>query len=239
MNYKYNLKYFKSGDWPVPVGAAMMLFGLIPVVLEIIGVPGMFTFIPVGVIAAVVGACLISFSRGGKSSEADFEDQVNRTTSLMQQTALKKLGLEDKHVKVIPLHDPYRFGEFDFSGTEELLVKRGKDSKYRCSIYSQSLLLSTAEKLCYCRQRFSFLNEYNEFSLDVIPYTEIDSVFITEGSYKAQLKKKTVTIKYVMFNIKNTEGKVFTATAHNDADLDKLVESIMKLAGQKKAAWKA
>jgi hypothetical protein len=238
MNYKYNLKYFKSSDWPVPVGSAMVIIGLIPVVLEIVGAGG-FRFIPLGVIAAVIGACFMAFSLGGKSNEADFDDQINRITGTLQQTALKKLGLEDKHVKVIPLYDPYRFGEYDFTGSENLLVKRGKDGKYRCSVYSQSLLCFTADKLCFCRQRFSFLSEYNDYFNDVIPYTEIDSVFITEGSYKALIKKNTVTIKYVMFNIKNTDGRIFTAPAHNDADLDKLVEKIMKLAGQKKAVQKA
>ena len=214
----------------------MIIIGLIYGDLQILGANDVFFLIPIGVIATVVGTCFITFSAGGKSNESDFEEQVKRTTAALQQTAQKQLGLEDKHVRVMPLYDPYRFGEFDFSGSEEMLIKRGKDGTYRSSFYSQSLLLFTMDKLCFCRQRFSFVNEYNELFLDVIPYTDIDSVYITEGSHTAQLKKKTVTIKYFMFNIKTVEGKVFTAHAHNDADLDKLVESIKTLVEKKKIA---
>lgn len=234
MNFKYNLKYFKSKDWPVPLGMAMMVIGLIPAVLQIMGI-GMMVFTSFGIIMAFAGACIVSFTLGGKTNDAEFAEQVQRFTAEMQQSALKKLGLEDKHVKVHPLYDPYRFGEYDFSGSEDILVRRGKDGKVRSSIYSQTLLLFMAEKLCLYRQRFSFLNEYNEFFLDVIPYIDIDSVFITEGIYKTQSEKNNITVKYIMFNLKNNEGAVISIPAHNDADLDKLVVSIMKLAGQKKA----
>lgn len=234
MNFKYNLKYFKSKEWPVPLGSAMMVIGLLPAVLQIMGI-GMMLFTSFGIIMAFAGACIVAFTLGGKTSDAEFAEQVQRFTAGMQQSALKKLGLEDKHVKVLPLYDPYHFGEYDFSGSEDILVRRGKDGKVRSSIYSQTLLLFTAEKLCLYRQRFSFINEYNEFSLDVIPYIDIDSVFITEGIYKTQLEKNNITVKYVMFNLKNNEDAVISIPAHNDADLDKLVVSIMKLADQKKS----
>ncbi len=235
MNFKYNLKYFTGKEWPVPLGSGMVLIGLLPAVLQIMGLPMMF-FIPFGVIAAVVGACFVIFTLGGKTSDAEFAEQVQRFTSGMQDSALKKLGIEEKHVKVMPLYDPYRFGEYDFTGSEELLVKRGKDGKIRSSIYSETLLLFMSEKLGLYRQRFSFIKDYNEFFLDVIPYTEIDSVFVTEGVYKTNYEKNNLTAKYVMFNLKSTQDTLITIPAHNDADLDKLVASIMKLVGQKKAA---
>ncbi|MHB1153949.1 MAG: hypothetical protein ACYCWE_11910 [Eubacteriales bacterium] len=234
MNFKYNLKYFTSKDWPVALGSAMMVIGLTPAVLQIMGI-GMMVFTSFGIIMAFVGACIVVFTLGGKTSDIEFAEQIQRFTAGMQQSALKKLGFEEKHIKIYPLYDPYRFGEYDFSGSEDILVKRGKDGKIRSSIFSQTLLLFTAEKLCIYRQRFSFLNDYNEFFLDVIPYIDIDSVFITDGIYKTQFEKNNLTVKYVMFNLKNNEGAVISIPAHNDADLDKLVLSIMKLANQKKA----
>lgn len=236
MNYKYNLKYFTSKNWPLPLGSAMMVIGLIPTALQIMGVNGMMFFTSIGILAAFAGAIIVAFTLGGKTNDAEFTEQVQRVTKDMHDSALKKLGLEEKHIKVLPLYDPYNFGEYDFTGSEELMVRRGKDGKIRSSFYSKTLLFFTTDKLCVYRQRFSFLNEYNEFFLDVFPYTEIDSVFVTDGEYKTQWEKNNITVKYVMFNVKNNAGKVITMPAQNDADLDKLIMNIMKLIGQKKAA---
>ncbi|MDD4773060.1 MAG: hypothetical protein PHZ09_05575 [Eubacteriales bacterium] len=233
MNYKYNIKYFTSKTWPIPVASAMMLIGLLPAVLQIMGVGRMF-ITSSGIIVAFAGAVILSFALGGKTSDAEFAEQIERHTSGMQDAALKKLGLEDKHVKVIPLFDPCVIGEYDFSGSEELLARRGNDGKIRSTFYSQTLLLFTAEKLCLYRNRFSFIGDYDETFLDVIPYTAIDSVYITDHEYKTVVNKKKLTVKYVIFNIKDNKGTVYSHPAHNDADLDKLVDNITKLADKKK-----
>ena len=233
MNFKYNLKYFTSKTWPIPVAAAMMIIGILPAVLQIMGIGRMF-ITSSGIIVAFVGAVILAFTLGGKTNDAEFADQIQRQTSGMKDAALKKLGLEDKHVNVMPLYDPCIIGEYDFSGNEQFLVRRGNDGKVRSAFYSQTLLLFTTEKLCLYRQHFSFINEYNEFFLDVIPYTEIDSAYITEHEHNAVVNKNNITVKYMIFNIKNNEGTVYPHPAHNDADLDKLVANITILVDKKK-----
>lgn len=237
-DFKFNKKYFTGASWPIPVGAACILVGAIPLLMMLmdIGGYGIFGLTAVGVFLMLGGVVLISFSAGGKTNEAGFNEQIDRATKNMEEDALKQLNLDEKHVKVIPLYDPLSFGEYDFSGEEPLLVRRGNDGKYRSSYYQRTLVMFTNEKMIVYRRRFCFTEDSVVSNLDVIPYLQFSEVNQTEHEYKAQVGKETRTIKYYLLHFIDESGKQITVTSRFDNDTDQLMENIKALVAKKKAA---
>ena len=229
---KFNLKYFNGKDWPILAGGILAVIGAIPLVLALMD---FYILMIPGVAIIITGAAMLMITLGGRTNEAGLEDQIERISKPMLPTALGKLNLEDRHVKVIPLHDPHSFGEFDFTGDEEILIKCGRDGKYRSSMYSRTLMLFTRNTLCCYNLRFSFIdNKYRTEQLKTFKYVDIDTAYITYGEYEYQRKEGLAKIKYACINIKGLDGEIFTSVAHNDADLDKLVEDINVLSGKYK-----
>ncbi len=227
---KFNLKYFKGKDWPITVGAGLAFIGIIPFVLAILNLVG-FYFVVIGIVIAGIGAVLLLPALGGRTNEAGFEEQIERNTKPMREVLLKKMNLEEKHVKVIALHDPHMFGNYDFTGKEDILLKKGNDGKIRSSIYSSTMLMYTKDTLICYNYRFSFIDSlYKTEEIKTFKYVNIEKAFITNGEYEYNIKETKNTVKYSCFNVKDFDGNIFTSIAKNDADLDKLVEDITLLA---------
>lgn len=237
MDFKPNSKYFIGANWPVPAGIACVFVGVLPLLMILFEARGLYWLMAPGVALIVVGLVLILVSSGGKTNEAGFDEQIKRATKSMQDDALRELKLEEKHVKVIPLYDPCSFGEYDFSGSEALLVKRGSDGKFRSNYYSMTMLLFTQENLCVYNRRFGFTEDMMKNTLTVLPYISIDNVRVEEKEFKATIGKNKATVKYCNLDITAENGETIVCQAHhNDADIDSIAERVNALVAKKKKA---
>ncbi len=235
MDFKYNKKYFTGAEWPIPVGIACIVVGLIPFILMLMDIGHVFALITPAIILLLAGVGLILITNGGRSNEQGITDQLDRNTKSMLDDALKVMGLEEKHVKVIPLHDPTYIGEFDFTGSEELLVKRGNDGKFRTNYYTKTLLMFTANSLCLYTRRLGLCDNYVDNKLTQIPYLSIEDVFTEVSEYVFTKGKNRLHAKYCMITFKDNAGNSLTVPTRNDADVDKMVEDIKVFAEKKKA----
>lgn len=235
MDCKYNKKYFTGAEWPVPVGIICIIIGLIPFILMLMDIGHVFALITPAIILLLGGVGLILVSNGGRSNEQSIGEQIDRNTKSMLDDSLKVMGLEEKHVKVIPLHDPTYIGEFDFTGSEELLVKRGNDGKFRTNYFTKTLVMFTANSLCLYTRRLGLCDNLIDNKLTQIPYLGVEDVFTEVFDYKFTKGKNTLHAKYCMITFKDTNGETVTVPTRNDADVDKMVEDIKVFVEKKKA----
>ncbi len=235
MNYTAFYKYFRSKKWPVLVGLILAVIGALVAFIFMRQRHGM-AFSTVGIVLAIVGIGFILAGLGGKANPSDFSHEIDISLRDYKEKALKAFKLEEKHIRTIPLYEPYQIGEFDFTGEEPLLVKKGNDGKVRSNFYVNTLIMFAAQKLCVYSTRFSFTEDNEKVSSNQIPYTEIDSIYVTEDSYTDEYQGVKTVAKYAMLNVKARNGEVISFPAHNDADVDNFIASTMKLVDKMKAA---
>jgi len=235
MSYSAFYKFFKGKMWPVFAGIGVTAVGLI-LAMVFMRMRDLRIMSTVGVIIAIVGVALIFIGTGGKANPGDFNNEIQIQLRDYREKALKAFKMEEKHIKAIPLYEPYQIGEFDFRDDENLMAKKCSDGKVRTNFYVNTLIMFTAQKMCIYAVRFSFTEDNESVSANQIPYTEIDSMYVTEDTYTKEENGKKTTAKYALLNIKARNGEVLSYPARNDADVDNFIVSTMKLSDKMKAA---
>lgn len=235
MSYSAFYKFFKGKMWPIFAGIGTAAVGLI-MALVFMRMRNLFFMSTVGVIIAIVGVALIFIGTGGKANPGDFNHEIQIQLRDYKEKALKAFKLEEKHIKVIPQYEPYQIGEFDFRDEENLMAKKCSDGKVRSNFFVNTMMMFAAQKMCIYSVRFCFTEDNEAVSANQIPYTEIDSMYVTEDTYTKEENGKKVTAKYALLNIKVRNGEVLTYPARNDADVDNFMAHTMKLCEKMKAA---
>ncbi len=174
MDYKKNLKYFKSSDKHFYIGVAIMAVGIICFALYyffwIIFLPyHEITSALLIVAGAITAFAPLSFRSSGK----EIDEMLLRSTQNYAMETAEKAGLE-QHLH--PNIKPATVGNFVYDG-ENVLLRRGRtDSKLRSSIYAATAMIFTCKGIYIVQKRFSLIEKSLAESEAEFVYSDIDSV---------------------------------------------------------------
>ena len=174
MDYKKNLKYFKSNDKHFYIGAAIMAIGIICFALYYFF---WILFLPYHEITSalliVAGAITAFAPLSFRSSGKDIDEMLLRSTQNYALNTAEKAGLE-QHLH--PNIKPTTVGNFIYDG-ENVLLRRGRtDSKLRSSIYAATAMIFTCKGIYVVQKRFSLIEKVLTESEAEFVYADIDSV---------------------------------------------------------------
>lgn len=227
MDYKKNLRYFKSSDVHFYVGIPFVIIG---VILFVIGQFFWIYFIPyqsmTALLILLVGAAIAWIPRWLRSDEKELDDYIaSKKEGYVERTA-EKLELPTASGKA-----PIVIGGFDFD-SDDILYRRGKDDrKYRSSHYTMAVLFFTKNGICAVKKSFSFTEDLEHETIKEIPYCDIDDAQIvceekTFGAEKIKLYCLVIT----------ANGETFLRIpASADAVLEGICEDIRSAAANAKS----
>lgn len=227
MDYRKNIRYFKSSDVHFYVGIPIVILGLI---LFVIGQFFWIYFIPyqsmTALLVVLVGAAIAWVPRWMRSDEKEIDDYIASKKEGYVEKAAEKLGLS-----LVSGREPIVIGGFDFDSSD-VLYRRGKDDrKYRSSLYTLSALFFTRNGICAVRKSFSLTEDLEHETVKEIPYCEVDDA-------KVVCEEKTFgtdKIKYFCFVITANGAQQLRVPAAQDAVLDGICEDIRSAAANVKA----
>lgn len=229
MDYRKNIRYFKSSDVHFYVGIPIVIIGII---LLVIGQFFWIYFIPyqsmTALLAVLVGAAIAWIPRWMRSDEKEIDDYIASKKEGCAEKAAEKLGLS---ASLVPGRTPIVIGGFDFD-SDDVLSRRGKDDrKYRSSLYTSSVLFFTKNGICAVKKSFSLTEDLEHETVKEIPYCEIDDAQVV-------CEEKTVgadKMKYFCFVITANGAELLRVPAAPDAVLDGICEDIRSAAANAKA----
>lgn len=220
MDYRKNIRYFKSSDVHFYVGIPIVILGAS---LFVMGQFFWIYFIPyqsmAALLAVLVGAVIAWVPRWLRSDEKEIDDYIATKKEGYVEKAAEKLGLSSSFM---PGREPIVIGGFDFD-SGDVLCRRGKDDrKYRSSLYTSAVLFLTKNGLCAVKKSFSLTEDLEHETVKEIPYCEIDDA-------KVVCEEKTVgtdKIKYFCFVITANGAELLRVPAAQDAILERICEDI-------------
>lgn len=228
MDYRKNIRYFKSSDVHFYVGIPIVIIGII---LFVVGQFFWIYFIPyqsmTALLVILVGAAIAWIPRWMRSDEKEIDYYIASKKEGYVEKATEKLGLSSS---LVPGRDPIVIGGFDFD-SGSVLYRRGKDDrKYRSSLYTSAVLFLTKNGLCAVKKSFSLTEDLEHETVKEIPYCEIDDA-------KVVCEEKTVgadKIKYFCFVITANGTELLRVPAAQDAILEGICEDIRTAAAKAK-----
>lgn len=216
MDYAKNLKYFAEAN--VKPGVIACLVGLVLLAVNAL----------VGIVVIAVGAILIYLSVGGRPSDQDIDSAVNAQLGNLQQKALKKLGLDPEEVQEIA---PISFHGYDYKGSG-VKIKKGKDSKYRCSKYEAVVFLFAANDVHCYTYNFSITEDWHRESTDVYFYKDLVSVSTQTDSAKYAGNE----FDFDCFRLTTSGGTSVSCNVWNEDDAQRSINAMRQLIFAKKRA---
>ena len=176
MDYKKNLKYFKSNDKHFYIGAAIMALGIICFALYYFF---WIIFLPyheiTSVLLIVTGAITAFVPLSFRSSEKEIDEMLLRSTQNYAMETAEKAGLE-QHLH--PNIKPATVGDFIYEGEDVLLRKGRIDSKVRSDVYAATAMIFTCRGIYVVQKRFSLVEKSLAESEAEFVYTDIDEVSV-------------------------------------------------------------
>ena len=229
MDYRKNIRYFKSSDAHFYVGIPIVIIGII---LFVIGQFFWIYFIPyqsmTALLAVLAGAAVAWIPRWRRSDEKELDDYIASKKEDHVKKAEERLGLSSS---LMPGREPIVIGGCDFD-SGDVLYRRGKDDrKYRSSLYTSSVLFLTKNGICAVQKSFSLTEDLEHETVKEIPYCDIDDA-------KIICEEKTVgadKIKYFCFVIAANGAELLRVPAAQDAVLEGICEDIRTAAVKAKA----
>jgi hypothetical protein len=197
--YERNAKYFERVSYKA--GIALGVIGLL---LLLTGKAGGVLW---GLLLGGLGAFLIYRQVAGRPTDADIERQVHTVMAELHQRALNKLGLDADEVKLI---DPIVVGGY-FLGSlgSGFRVKRGKDGKFRSSLFEGVVIFFAEQELHAYKYQVSLVrrNESSERT-DVYFYRDVVSVSTRSSSNSVPVvgEAKPQTFKTEVFTLTTSGG---------------------------------
>ena len=221
MDYKKNLKYFKSNDKHFYIGAAIMAVGLICFALYYFF---WILFLPyheiTSLFMAIIGACIAFVPLSFRSSEKEIDEMLMRSTGNYAMEVAEKAGLE-RHLH--PNIKPMTAGNFVYAG-EGIILRKGRiDSKVRSNIYAATAMVFTCRGIYVEQKRFSLIEKSMDVSENEFAYADIDDVNVVDEmlSFENGIRVKA------SFIVINAGGKeVFRIPTSNGSASDRLCEEI-------------
>lgn len=226
MDYKNNGKYFNVNNTVLYVG---LIAAAVGVLFYLIGSIAMFPFLSyIAIPIVIIGAVIIVFGTSGRVSDADIDKQVKNKCREIDRDAREKFNLEDKDIRTLP---PYQVSTYEFSENVANNVRKGKDNKFRSSIYVATYLMYSNECIYVYSRRYSVLDvNVDETEAYTMSYINIADAEIVPLEYSIVKKDKTTTIKNYYLTVRYKDGNEQKILALNDADADNAVANIKRLA---------
>lgn len=224
METKRNLKYFTAPPISIPslIGWIITAIGVIMFFLPYI--PYLYS-----ILVLIVGALVIAFTSGGKSTDSDLEYQISERIKNLQERSEKKYEVYEK--SFLKMLKPINLRGYDFIKKEEpLYYRKGKDGVNRTNYFTGCNLIFTNEKMFVLGRRFSLIDESIDSEITGSYYfTELDRAEVVEHIYEYQQKDRTVQVKYYVFTIYKNDGEpALSMCVDYGADIDKYAEQISR-----------
>ena len=169
MNYERNKKYFAQqlSTLPVIISAACFGLGFLMVVIlaNTRGVPG-YLMTTGGLTLIAIGAVIFVVRSARKIPDAEISEQANKLYATFKDDFNQKFLPQDirtiryemtNHI-VRPKLEPVTFATYCFEG-DEVLAKKGSDSKCRSSIYSMSGFILKPDSICVAEREISLISD--------------------------------------------------------------------------------
>lgn len=229
MDYRKNIRYFKSSDTHFYVGIPIVAVGGI---LFVLGQFFWIYLIPYQSLSALllvlVGAAIAWVPRWLRSDEKDLDDYIASQREDYAKKSAEKFGLSASLVRG---REPIVIGGFDFD-SDGVLFRRGKDDrKYRSSLYIMTALFLTRNGLCAVKKSVSLTESLEHETVKEIPYYEVDDAQIVCEETTLGAEK----IKCFYFVITAGGEELLRVPSPRDAVMDGICEDIREAAANAKA----
>jgi hypothetical protein len=181
IDYARNKKYFTQAGLKRPIIAVVV--GILLFLAGISANSGVTALL--GFLIAAAGGARIYFLLNGPKDQ-DIDRDAIETVADLQERALSKLGLDPDQVRLIEpvIANGYLFASIG----DDVLIKLGKDKKFRASNYEGVVIFFSEHQLHSYKFQFSLVNpdEFRE-STDEYFYRDVVSVATSSESYKVRL----------------------------------------------------
>jgi hypothetical protein len=203
IDYEGNARYFEPVRYKAGIG-----FGVIGLILLLTGKPGPAL---VGLLFGGWGAFLIYRQVAGRPSDGDIDRQVHGVMAELRQRALVKLALDEDEVRLL---DPIVVGGY-FLGSlgSGFRAKRGKDGKFRSSIFEGVVIFFAEQELHAYKYQVSLLKrDESSERTDVYFYRDVVSVSTSSSSRSVRVVDQTKPQTW--------RTEVFTLTTSGGTDIE-------------------
>lgn len=217
MNYSRNKKYFeqKLSTAPIIVSAACIAIGFLMVVI-LSGTRGMNSYLMTsgGLTLLAIGVGIFVWRSAIKIPDSEISEQAKKLYAEFQEDFNQKFLPQDirtiryemtNHI-ARPKMEPVTFATYCFEG-EEVLAKKGNDSKCRSSIYSMSGFILKPDSICIAEREISLVSDNDPIPGD---FREVGYVDISSASLEKVPEKKGYEgfAKYRHLRLTDNEGNI-------------------------------
>ena len=222
---KRNRNYFTKSDTPMFVGIGMLIVGVVLYFFTY-----SYVVYVIASVLAVVGLVLALIGASRRVTDADMDACIARLTEGMEVDLVENPKFAKRMRKEVPQTKVQNY-IFD----DALAHKYGKSGMIRTEKLEAALLYPLDTALYVVHRRFSLLADECDTQTYEIPYTEIESVEITEQQTKLTFGKNMRTVSYCTLCIKGATP--LALPMQNNADTDEFVSRMRRvLAESKKTA---
>ncbi len=214
---KRNRNYFTKSDTPlylgiglVAVGVALFFFGYGYISYILASV-----FAPVGLVLALIGA-----SR--RVTDADIDSCIAKLTEGMEVDLVENPKFAKRMRREIPMLKVQNY-VFD----DSLVHKYAKNGSIRSEKLESALLYALDTELYVVHRRVSLLADECDTQICEIPYSEIESIEVTEKQTQMTFGKNTRTVAACFLCIKG--ATTIELPMHNNADTDEFILRVRRV----------
>lgn len=214
---KRNLNYFTKSDTPLYVGIGLLVVGI---ALFFFG-HGYISYV-IASILAPVGLVLALVAASRRVTDADIDACVAKLTEGMEVDLVENPKFAKRMLKQIPM---IKLQNYIFD--DALAHKYAKNGAVRTEKLETALIYALDTELYVVQRRYSLLADECDTQIYEIPYTDIESIEITEQQTKMTFGKNTRTVAYSLLTIKgNTPLEL---PMQSNADTDEFVSRIKRV----------
>jgi hypothetical protein len=214
---KRNLNYFTKSDTPLYVGIGLLVVG---VALFFFG-RGYISYV-IASILAPVGLVLALVAASRRVTDADIDACVAKLTEGMEVDLVENPKFAKRMLKQIPM---IKLQNYIFD--DALAHKYAKNGAVRTEKLETALIYALDTELYVVHRRFSLLADECDTQIYEIPYTDIESIEITEQQTKMTFGKNTRTVTACFLSIKG--NTLLELPMQSNADTDEFVSRIKRV----------
>lgn len=226
MNYKSNRRYFTVSDMPFYVGlitavAGALFFFLyystyfLPFIVYRIMYFAMFPLV-------IAGIGIIIYSRFGRSSDETIDETVALREKGLGDDIWEAPATERKKLRSI---QPLSTGSYDLAPRDGLLIRQGKDGKWRSTFYTAVRVMCTTDNVIVCSRQFSLTDDTDRLDSVTLSFDELASVSVGEIVSCPVEGGPEVKSGELIFNSEN-KSVLCRVPAHVSADVDSFVNQL-------------
>lgn len=219
---KRNLNYFTKSDTPLYVGIGLLVVG---VALFFFGY-GYISYV-IASILAPVGLVLALVAASRRVTDADIDACVAKLTEGMEVDLVENPKFAKRMLKQIPM---IKLQNYIFD--DALAHKYAKNGAVRTEKLETALIYALDTELYVVHRNFSLLADESDTQVYEIPYTDIESIEITEQQTKMTFGKNTRTVAYSLLTIKG--ASTLELPMQSNADTDEFVSRVKRVLAENK-----